>query len=77
MLNDWPLTYVSTDISDPEPLTPAHLMYGRRIVSVPHPINDPEENTDPSYLSDRDKRKTVNKHLRLIQQFWLHWKGNT
>ena len=52
MLNDRPLTYVSSDISDPEPLTPAHLIYGRRIVSVPHPVEDPDENADPSYLSE-------------------------
>ena len=71
MLNDRPLTYVSTDISDPEPLTLAHLMYGRRIVSAPHPIDDQEEITDPSYLTDKDMRKAVNKHSRLIQQFWL------
>ena len=32
MLNDHPLTYISSDISDPEPLTPAHLLYGRRIL---------------------------------------------
>ena len=57
MLNDQPLTYVSTVISDPEPLTPAHLVCSRRIVSVPHPVDDPEENTDPSYLSNRDMRK--------------------
>ena len=35
MLNDRPPTYVSYDISDPEPLTPAH---GRRIQSVPHTL---------------------------------------
>ena len=28
MLNDCPLTYIPSDISDPEPLTPAHLLYG-------------------------------------------------
>ena len=25
ILNDCPLTYISNDITDPEPLTPAHL----------------------------------------------------
>ena len=29
VLNDRPITYVSSDVSDPEPLTPAHLLYGR------------------------------------------------
>ena len=32
-LNDHPLTYVSTDVTDMEPLTPAHLLCGRRITS--------------------------------------------
>ena len=31
VLNDWPITYMSSDVSDPEPLTLAHLLYGRRI----------------------------------------------
>jgi len=46
--NDRPLTYVSTDLSDPEPLTPSHLLFGKRIRQVPHPLNDPEELEDPT-----------------------------
>ncbi|XP_033729886.1 uncharacterized protein LOC117319146 [Pecten maximus] len=34
MINDRPLTHVSTDVRDPQPLTPSHLHYGRRISSL-------------------------------------------
>ena len=56
MLNDRSLFYVFTDIADPLPLIPAHLMYGRRIVAVPHHVDDQEELMDPSYMSDQGMR---------------------
>ena len=34
IMNDRPLTYTSSDINDTEPLTPSHLMFGRRIKSL-------------------------------------------
>jgi hypothetical protein len=36
VLNDRPLT--SSDIEDEESLKPSHLLYGRRITFLPHPI---------------------------------------
>lgn len=36
VLNDRPLTYTSSDIDDPQPLTLAHLLYGRKIIILPH-----------------------------------------
>ena len=85
MLNDRPLTYVSSDISDPEPLTPAHLIYGR-IQSVPHTLDDPDEVNDPTYLNEQDikessrqpltadteilEKRVPNSTLRISQ---IHW----
>ena len=74
MLNDRPLAYVSPDLSDPEPLTPSHLLFGRRIHQVPHPLNDPEELEDPTYVSDGAMREKVNKHTAVMQKFWNHWR---
>lgn len=34
VLNNQPLTYLSYTTGDPEPLTPSHLIYGRRIVHL-------------------------------------------
>ena len=47
VLNDWSITYISADVSDPEPLTPAHLQYGCRL--VPLPYQSREETDDPDF----------------------------
>ena len=41
-MNDRPLTYVTSEAADPEPLTPAHLLYGRRITTLPYNDKLPE-----------------------------------
>ena len=49
ILNDRLLTFVSTELGDPEPLTPAHLLHGRRITCLPYQDVDIDELTDPTY----------------------------
>ena len=47
VLNSRPLTYVSSEDVE-EPLTPSHLMFGYRVMSLPDPpivdLDDPEFN---------------------------------
>ena len=74
MLNDRLLTYVSPDLSDPEPLTPSHLLFGGRIRQVPHALNKPEELEDPTYVNDSAMREKINRHTMVIQKFWNCWK---
>ena len=72
VINSRPLTYVSMDDLD-EPLTPAHLLIGRRVLSLPDYIrcgceNDVAE-VEPELL---DKRV---RHLNAtLNQFWERWR---
>ena len=50
VLNNRPLTHLSSDVSDhPQPLTPSHLIYGQRIVILPHLIYEDDEVTDVDF----------------------------
>ena len=51
VLNDRPLTYQSSDIVDPEPLIPSHLLYSLHITTPPLHITEDEELTDPTYTT--------------------------
>ena len=42
VLTNQPLTHASPDVDDDGPTTPAHLLYGRPINSLPH-YNVPED----------------------------------
>jgi len=66
MLNNRPLTYVSSDLSDPEPLTPVDMLYGRRIQSIPYHLEDPEDLGDPTFTTSKDISKSVDKQKHLI-----------
>ena len=74
MLNDCPLTYLPSDITDPEPLTPAHLLYGRRITTLPHPMVEEDKVIDPNYGDDSDLRKRANTQALILKHFWKRWK---
>ena len=64
------ITYVTSDASDQEPLTPAHLLYGRRITSLPHQEDVPVPHVTTQ--TDVTKRARVQGHL--ISQFPERWR---
>ena len=74
ILNDRPLTYVSSDIKDEEALTPAHLLYGRRITSLPHPLVESDEVSDPTYQTSTDLLRRSKRVTLLIQHFGQRWR---
>ena len=74
-LNDRPITCVSSNIGDEEPLTPSHLLYGRRITSLPfdHGITS-EDLTDPDYGDGSDVGRRVKMQELILQRFWNRWR---
>ena len=78
-LNNRPLTYVSSESNEPEPLTPSHLLYGRMINIVPHPFTTQDEVSDEDFQEVGSKlHHTLSKKAKtqalIIQHFWGRWK---
>ena len=76
ILNDRPLTHVSSDVIDEEPLSPAHLLYGRRITALPHIRVEQDEISDPDYNQhgNTEIQRNSKRLALLIQHFWNRWR---
>ena len=65
ILNSRPLCPLSSDPSDPLPLTPAHFLIGRTLSSI----------TEPDVTSVPENRLTNYQNLdRMRQHFWTRWR---
>ena len=67
ILNDRPLTYVSSVPADEQPLTTSHLLYGRTITSLTYP----DERSDEAEMIV--KRDTLNQRSQRVQQITQHF----
>ncbi|XP_066026285.1 uncharacterized protein [Pocillopora verrucosa] len=67
-LNSRPLTYVFDEME--EPLTPSHLIVGRRILSVPSKSSSDEDGQTEETLTRRAKFLQ-----RILDHFWNRWRS--
>ncbi|XP_053390067.1 uncharacterized protein LOC128552993 [Mercenaria mercenaria] len=75
IMNDRPLTYISSNFDDPEPLTPAHLLYGRRITSLPFSDYDNDISSHQINIGNINFNKRAKVVAMAIQHFWKRWKS--
>lgn len=73
ILNDRPLTYVSSDPADEEPLTPSHLLYGRRITSLPYP-DEHVDGTETNITHGMANKRSLHVQ-QIMQHFWTRWRN--
>ena len=73
ILNSRPIAYLSPDDLE-EPLTPSHLMVGRRLLNLPH--NLCYERNDSDY-SPQSTREELTRHMKYLSDtldcFWKRW----
>jgi len=73
ILNNRPLTYNTPEVDDPCPVTPAHLLYGRPIITLPHYDVQPDEINDPTYGDSNELRSRAKAQAAILQHFWSRW----
>ena len=71
-LNDRPLTVLSQDIKDLNPLTPSQLLCGHRLVSYPDSVSL-QEVKDPTYHTSSFLNKRFLHCTKLLEHFWNRW----
>ena len=66
---------MSSDIDSAEPLTPAHLLYRRKLTCTPHPPTQDSEIDDSDFKLDTPSINKCAKFIAcLIQCFWKRWR---
>ena len=72
VLNSRPLSYVNSDASEPQPLTPSHFLTGRRLTSLPPKTLLPP--TRATNVSREDMGRRWRYRQTLLTSFWNSWK---
>ena len=74
VLNSRPLSYVAADDLE-EPLTPSHLLCGRRLMTNPDYLTSEQVDDEETFEINPDGLSVRVKHLNhTLDQFWCRWR---
>ena len=71
VINDRPITYISSEIRDLQPLTPSQLLHGRTISSYDFSV---ENNDNRDCLNCEFANRILNRKTLLIEHFAKRWR---
>ena len=71
-INSRPLTFVHNEVDEPQPLTPAHFLVGKRLTSLP-PKPFPADTQHPTVNKAEITRRWKYRQ-RLVTSFWNAWR---
>ena len=75
IINSWPLSYISAGDTE-EPLTPSHLLIGRRVLNLPDHLGNEYDLDDEDYEINSTQLTRRMKHLSsTINHFWKRWRS--
>ena len=75
IINSRPLSYISSSDLE-EPLTPSHLMVGRRILNLPDNLGCLLDPTDEEFTIDPTQLRKRAKYLsNTLNHFWKRWRS--
>ena len=75
VLNDQPLTYVSSEFDEMDPLIPALLLHGRGVTSLRYEsVNDDDEVNDSYFGDDSSVKCRALQQTLTLQHFRSRWK---
>ena len=75
IINSRPLSYISASDLE-EPLTPSHLLIGRRILNLPDNLGYLSDPADEEFTVDSSQLRKRVKHLsNTLNHFWKRWRS--